>query len=444
MPVMKISRRAVGKITPLEKPVTYFDSELKGFGLLVRPSGSKSWIVEYRPGTGGRGVAKKRIVIGKFDDTLTPENARSRAATLLAEIRLGADPAADRAESRAGETLKELSDAFLMRHVDHKRKNSTAAYYRQVFNSHIIPALGGKKAIHVTRMDVARLHRKIADKSTIMKGQAKGGQFVANRMLAIVSSMYGWADKAGLVTENYNPARGIEKFQEKSRERFLTTEEIDRLGAALREAETVGLAWQIDANKPVSKHMQKTNRQTIIPPHVTAAIRLLMFTGCRLREILNLEWSHIDVERGVLFLPDSKTGKKPIVLAAPAMSILASLDKIGRYVIASESAGQKDERPRADLKRPWKAITRRAGLEGVRIHDLRHTFASFGAGSGLGLPVISNLLGHSDIRTTQKYAHLAVDPMRRAADIIAGQIAGAMGDASTGEVISLRGGSQDE
>ncbi|PHR60679.1 MAG: integrase [Robiginitomaculum sp.] len=428
MPVLKLSRRALGKITPQEKPITYFDTDLKGFGLVVRPSGTKSWIIEYRPGAGGRGVAKKRIVLGKYDDTMTPENARNQAATLLAEIRLGADPAAERADERAGETVKELSDAFLKHHIEPKRKSATADYYRQIFKTHINPAIGTKKASLVTRMDISRLHRRMADQSTKFKGQVKGGPYVANRMLAIVSSLYGWADRAGLVSENHNPAKGIEKYQEKSRERFLTSKEIDRLGAALREAETAGLPWKIDPNKSVSKHMQKTGHQTIVPIHVTAAIRLLMFTGCRLREILNLEWSNVDVERGVLFLPDSKTGKKTIVLAAPAMSILASLEKVGRYVIASESAGQKDERPRADLKRPWKAITYHAGLEGVRIHDLRHTFASFGAGSGLGLPVIGKLLGHKDVRTTQKYAHLAVDPMRRAADIIAGQIAGAMGD----------------
>jgi integrase len=167
----------------------------------------------------------------------------------------------------------------------------------------------------------------------------------------------------------------------------------------------------------------------------------LILTGARLREILHLGWDHVDFERGLLLLPDSKTGKKAIVLNAPALDVLANLPRVGAYVIAGQAAGSEQERPRADLKRPWQAVAKRAGLNGVRIHDLRHTHASVGAGAGLGLPIIGKLLGHAQAATTARYAHLDADPLRRASDRIGSHIAAAMGDLKpTGEanVVPIR------
>ena len=137
---------------------------------------------------------------------------------------------------------------------------------------------------------------------------------------------------------------------------------------------------------------------------------------------------YIDFERGLLLLPTSKTGKKTIVLNAPALAILNSLPRIGLYVIAGTSAGTKDETPRSDLKKPWKAIVKRAGLEDVRIHDLRHTDASVGAGMGLGLAIIGKLLGHTQPATTQRYAHLDNDPLKKASEHIGSRLAAAMGE----------------
>jgi integrase len=204
------------------------------------------------------------------------------------------------------------------------------------------------------------------------------------------------SDGRGLVPDGLNPARGIEKYAEEGRERFLSTDELVRLGAALRKAETEGIAWELAQDKPISKHVPKKNRRTVIGPHAAAAIRLLLFTGCRLREILHLMWQHLDFERGLLFLPDSKTGKKTIVLNAPALAVFKGLDRVGDYVIF----GEDPKEPRTDLKRPWSLVTREAGLEGLRIHDLRHSFASFGAGGGLGLPIVGKLLGHANAVTT--------------------------------------------
>ena len=242
-------------------------------------------------------------------------------------------------------------------------------------------------------------------------------------MLAVVGSMYTFAARIGVVPEGANPARKIIKYPEQRRERFLTTEELEQLGAAIHEAETTGIPYEIDTSKPTARHAPKEeNRIAQISPFAAAAIRLLLFTGCRLREILHLKWEHVDFERGLLFLPESKTGSKTVILNAPALEVLAGLDRFGPYVVP----GDNPQKPRADLKRPWATIAKRAGLERVRLHDLRHTYASFGAGSGLGLPIIGKLLGHTQASTTQRYAHLDNDPLRRASEAIGNRIAGAL------------------
>jgi integrase len=227
-----------------------------------------------------------------------------------------------------------------------------------------------------------------------------------------------------LVKRGHNPAAHIEAFREQRRERFLTSEELAHLGDAIREAETTGIPWEVDGKKPTAKHIPKKNRVTKIGPHPAAALRLLIFTGARLREILGLKWNDVDFERGLLLLPDSKTGRNTIVLNAPSLAVLFELPRIGAYVIA----GDDPDSPRHDLNRPWRLVSKRAGLDRVRLHDLRHTHASVGAGAGLGLPIIGKLLGHSQASTTQRYAHLDTDPLRRASDQIAGHIAAAMGE----------------
>ena len=230
--------------------------------------------------------------------------------------------------------------------------------------------------------------------------------------------------------ENYNPTRGIEKYPEEGRERYLTQDELQRLGAALIEAETIGVPWVIDEANPKSKHVPKLwkGQREVLDFYAVAAIRLLLFTGARLREILHLRWQDVDLERGLLFLRDSKTGKKTIVLNAAALDIIAALQDGAKSLkpLHCVIRGEDAETPRADLKRPWKAISRRAELEGVRLHDLRHTFASIGAGASLGLPVVGKLLGHSLPQTTVRYAHLDADPLRRAANVIGDQISAAM------------------
>lgn len=416
MPVFKLTRRAVSALKPGKSPVAYYDSDLPGFGLRLRPTGAASWFVEYRPGAGGRAVAKRRIVIGTLA-TLSPEKARAEAERLLAVVKLGGDPAAERTAARQAETVNDLLDVFITNHLKAKRKIGTVRLNTGYIENHIRPALGRKAANAVTVADIGRLHRSIG----------KAYPVTANRVISLLGTIYAHAIKTGALPDDIkNPAAGIEPFREQARERFLTGDELQRLGDAIHEAETVGIPWEPDPGKKVKHAPKPENRRTKIDQFAAAALRLLLFTGCRLREILNLRWSEVDAERGVLFLPDSKTGRKTVVLSTAAMEVLSALPRLGTYVIAGESAGRADERPRSDLNKPWRSVRKRAGLDGVRLHDLRHSFASVGAGAGLGLPVIGKLLGHSQASTTQRYAHLDVDPVRRAADIIAGKIAEAI------------------
>jgi integrase len=415
----KLTKRIADAAEPRDSRYTIFDSVLSGFGLRVFPSGAKSWVLEYRPGEGGRRVAKRRVTIGRYGD-LTPEQARKAAEKLLASVRMGQDPQGEKSALRASPTVAELAAAFMEGHVQSKRKAKTGSLYEGLFRRTILPAIGNLKARDLTRARVAKLHLSLRDTP-----------YQANRVVAVIGSMYGYGQKHGLVPEGLNPARGIEKFAEKARERFLSVSELERLGAAIREAETDGTPWQTDPTKK-SKHLPKGEKRTRIGTHAAAALRLLIFTGARLREILHLRWSEVDLERGLLLLPDSKTGQKAIVLNAPAMAVLAQLPRVGTYVIAGDSAGTPDEKPRSDLKKPWRAVSKHAGLEGLRLHDLRHNFAAFGAGGGMGLPIIGKLLGHSQPQTTARYAHLDADPLRRASNAIGSTLAAAMGERGAG------------
>jgi integrase len=412
----RITKRLVDGLKPTGTDYYAFDTDTVGFAVRVRATGGMSYIVQYKAGS-GRGAPARRVTLGGVGK-MTPEQARAAARKVLGSVAHGEDPAADKANERRSLPLGDVIEAFLAEHAEAKRKASTAAWYRGGLQRIIKPALGGMNPGKVTRQDVARLHSSLHETPV-----------QANRVLAMISALYGFAARAGYVPEGYNPARGIEKFPERSHERFLTSDELARLGDVLRQGETVGLPYAIDENSPKAKHAPKEDsRRVILDPFAVAAIRLLILTGARLREILHARWEFIDFERGVIFLPDSKTGKKPIYLSAAALAVLSTLPHLegNPHIIPGERAGQ----PRADLKRPWAAVTKAAGLDRLRIHDLRHSFASVGAGASLGLPVIGKLLGHSQAATTHRYAHLDADPVRRAAETIGSTIAAAMGNPS--------------
>ena len=417
----RITKRKVDALRARSAEYTRWDESLPGFGVRVRPSGAKSYIVTYRAGA-GRGAPVRRYTIAAVGK-MTADQARQRAQALLGAVAHGRDPAGEKASERGTPTVAELADRFLFEHMEPKRKVGTAASYRYILDRIVKPTFGAAKVDKVTRAQIARLHGKL---------QATPSQ--ANRMLAVVGSMYTFAARIGVVPEGANPARKIIKYPEQRRERFLTTEELERLGAAIHEAETTGIPYEIDTSKPTAKHAPKEeNRIAQISPFAAAAIRLLLFTGCRLREILHLKWKYVDFERGLLFLPESKTGSKTVILNAPALEVLSGLDRLGPYVVP----GDNPEKPRADLKRPWATIAKRAGLERVRLHDLRHTYASFGAGTGLGLPIIGKLLGHTQASTTQRYAHLDNDPLRRASEAIGNRIAAALKGPAAGVLVPI-------
>ena len=424
----RITKRLVDSLRPTGYDRFVWDDTLIGFGIRVQPTGAKSYVVKYRAGS-GRGAPTRRVTLGRVG-TLTPDEARTLARKTLGAVAHGSDPAALKAAERRASTLRELAEIFLAEHVEAKRKQTTATHYRSLLEKVVLPELGSRKAEQVTPSDLAKLHAKMRNRP-----------YQANRMLEVVGSLYSFAGKRKILPVGFNPARGIDQYPEKARERFLTGDELARLGDAVREAETVGLHYEIDEAKPTAKHAPKeAKRRTKIGPHAAAAVRLLILTGARLREILHLKWEHVDLERGLLFLRDSKTGKKAIVLNAPALDVLANLPRVGAFVIAGQAAGSDDDKPRADLNRPWRAIVKRAGLNGLRIHDLRHTHASVGAGLGLGLPIIGKLLGHTQPSTTARYAHLDTDPLRRASEHIGGRLAAAMGDLKPrpdGEVIPM-------
>jgi integrase len=413
MPVAKLTKRIVDAIKADDCALILYDADLKGFGVRVARSGTKSWFVEYRPGVGGRAVPKRRMVLGAVG-TLTPDKARGAAKEILAAAALGGDPAAARSRARKIPIFREFAERFLTEEALPKLKPRTVANYRIYLRKHAIPVIGSTKLDMVTPCDVAKLHYSI--------GQTK--PMTANRVVECLGSVYRYAATCGLLKREDNPTSNIKAYREQRRERFLTSQELARLGEAIREAETGGIPWQVDDKKRTAKHIPKNNRTTVVGPHAAAALRLLIFTGARLREILSLKWDYVDFERGLLLLPDSKTGRKTVVLNAPALSILSDLPSIGAYVIV----GNDPDKPRHDLNRPWQLVSMRAGLGKVRLHDLRHTHASVGAGAGLGLPIIGKLLGHSQSSTTNRYAHLAPDPLKRASDLIAARIAAAMGE----------------
>ena len=316
---------------------------------------------------------------------------------MLAQVRLGADPADEKTKKREALTVGELLDLFDQQYIGTMVKPGTAVSHRIALGE-LRRAYGSVKAAALSRAQVALLHTQMADRP-----------YAANRAVAVWGKAFNWGAARGLVQEGHNPTKGIQKYREQGRERYLTSEELARLGAVLADGETIGLSYDVDEDKPKAKHAAKPeNRCVKLDPLAVAAIRLLILTGARLREILDAQWSQVDLERGIIFLADSKTGRKPIYLSAAAQAVLAALPRVegNPHIVA----GAKEGAPRADLKKPWASCLPSAGLEGVRLHDLRHSFASFGAGASLGLPIIGKLLGHSQAATTHRYAHLDADP----------------------------------
>lgn len=427
----RLTQDLVAGLEPRASDYVVWCKALPGFGCRVRPTGSKSFIAQYR--VGGRNAPTRKVTVGAYGK-LTVDEARKAAKTILAGAELGQDEAAERAKKRAEMTVAQLCDEYLRDGCELK-KASTLVTDRSRIERHIKPLLGRRQIGDVSRADIERFMRDVAagktaaDVKTKKQGRAivTGGKGAATRTVRLLGGIFTYAVERGYIAAN--PRSGVKTYTDTKGERFLSSDELKRLGDALREAETDGLPWVFNEGKK-AKHrpLDEGNRREIIAPHAVAAIRLLLLTGCRAGEILKLRWRDVDFERGVLNLPDSKTGAKKVVLGAPALEVLAEVPRVGEYVIA----GADPKKPRSDLKRPWARITAHAELEGVRLHDVRHSFASVGAAAGMGLGVVGKLLGHASPATTARYSHLADDPVRRAADSISTTISSAIGKAGGG------------
>jgi integrase len=396
-----ITKRAVDAAKARRKDAYLWDRELHGFGLKVTPAGSKVYLVQYQ--LGGRKGRTRRVTIGRHGE-ITPTFARAEAKRLLGEIAAGRDPASER-NRKNGETLADVFSQFIVQHVHTKLKPSTAYYYQLLADTHILPSLGLRPFAEIQRQDVARFHHGLCAKP-----------YVGNRTLAVLSKLFNWGEEHGFRPDGSNPCRHVEKYREGRRERFLSQAELGRLGDALREAEK-----------------DKSCSQWVI-----AAIRLLTFTGARRNEILTLRWEHVSEEHECLMLPDSKTGRKAIHLNAPALALLQTIPRLegNPYVICGEKPGQH----LVNLEKPWRRIRKAAKLDDVRLHDLRHSFASVAASGGQSLIVIGKMLGHSQPATTARYAHLADDPVKAASDAVGEHIAAAMEGGIRGEIVKLSGG----
>ena len=375
-----ISGRTVDALG-VEKDTVFWDRELPGFGVRVYPSGSKVYIVQTRGPEG-----PKRVTVGRHG-VITANQARRRAAAAIVRIKAGEDPGLSPAPRRKSPTVAEVASRFLREHVEVRCKPGTVVHYRTAVDRHIVPALGGVQIGALTPKHVADLHYGLRERP-----------YTANHAVDTLSQLIRQAAVWGLVPEGANPCRQVQRYRQDRRERFLTDIEFRRLGRVLDEMEAAGEA----------------------PVHVIAAIRLLMLTGCRRNEIMTLRWEDVDLGAGELRLRDTKTGPRVVSLSPAAAEVLAAVPRLAGnpWVIVGSRPGQRLSSP----DNHWFRIRARAELEDVRLHDLRHSFASRALSLGESLPVIAKLLGHSQIKSAARYAHLGGDAVKEAAARVADAI----------------------
>jgi integrase len=379
----KLSKPLIEALQPGAGEVVVWDDSLPGFGVRAKASGAKTFIIQYR----NRAGRSRRLSVGAWG-RLTLDQARKEAIRLLGQIATGQDPAEERRVLRQSETVDQLGDLYMNEHCKGRCKPTTIKAHEWLLKKFIRPKLGNRKLHELRPADVAKLHSDM-----------RKTPYNANRALGLLRAMLNCAERWQMIPRSTNPAAVIQPFPEKKRERFLSPEELETLQKALDAAESGKTIGRYEA----------------------AAIRLLLYTGCRLSEITTLEWDSVDLDNSRIILERHKTeqfGSKIIPLNTPALEVLRSLPhkKKNRYVIA----GRKRRRHLVNLEKPWRRVRTAAGLDDLRLHDLRHSFASFAVGAGVPLAIIGGLLGHRSVQTTARYAHLANGPLKQATDIVGG------------------------
>lgn len=398
----KIGKSLVDALKADTVPVISWDTEIPGFGVRAYPSGRKVYLLKYRLG-GGRAARIRWGTIG-VHGSLTPDQARAIARQWAAQIAQGGDPAAAREEQRKAPTVADLLDSYLNDHVRVRNKPSTQSQVTDLVERIIRPALGKLKVREVSRSDIAKFHASLSDRVV-----------TANRALAALSKAFSLAEVWGYRPDHSNPCYRVERYKEVPRSRFLSSTEFAVLGDVLDRAERDALQF---------KRPDGTLKTVRANPEAVRAIRLMILTGMRVGEVRGLRWEYLDLEAGVANLPDSKTGRKVVQIPHSAIEVILTAERPSNdkgFVIRGGKAADP-EVALVNVKDTWTAIRTVAGLGDVRPHDLRHAFASVAAAGGASLPIIGAMLGHSEARTTQRYAHLANDPLREAADRVAMKI----------------------
>jgi len=373
-----LTKTLVEKLEPKDKDYIIWDSKLTGFGLKVTPKGRKVYLLKYRNKEG----RQRKPAIGTHGD-ITCEEARVTAKDMLADKTKGKDPSILKQTLRNSPTISELCDRFLKEYSEVYKKPRSVELDELQIRRHIKPHIGNLKAVSITKSDINKLHARL-----------KNIPATANRVVMLLSKIFNVSEEWHIRPQNSNPVQNINKYKESKRERYLTNIEIKRLGDTLDRLEIEG-------------------KESI---YVLKLIRLLMFTGARLSEIRDAKWEWVDLKNATLSLPDSKTGKKIIHLSPATIEILESTPRVedNPYIIVGSLEGKALNA----AQKPWQRIRKLAGLEDVRIHDLRHTFASLCVAQGMSLQMVAKLLGHSQTSTSERYAHLAHSPIQEASAMV--------------------------
>ena len=372
MGAVKLSKRTIDRLTVERASAVFWDSELPGFGIRVHATGRKLFVAQART----PGGLPKRATVGRYED-IDAEDARLKAAGMIDRIRRGRDPVPPAPEAP---TVADLAARFMAAHVEVNCKPGTVEKYRSLLRLCILPGLGDLRLSEVDRSQVSALHHGLRDTPAR-----------ANQSVGVFSKMFKLAVAWGMTPARPNPCRSVRRYKERSCERFLGEDEYARLGRVLFEAEAEGP----------------------LMGSAVAAVRLLLLTGCRRNEILMLRWDDIDRTAGELRLSDSKSGPRRVPLTPAVERVLARIPRAegNPWVIAGEKPGDRLRR----IDPLWNRLRARAGLDGLRLHDCRHSFASQALAIGESLSAISRLLGHKTVMTTVKYAHLARDTERASA-----------------------------